>query len=54
LAEHKRPYAHEHSFVRDFLSAVEALKPTAIIGVSGVGNTFTKPVIEAMTLLNER
>jgi malate dehydrogenase (oxaloacetate-decarboxylating)(NADP+) len=54
LAEHKRPYAHEHAFATDFLTAVETLKPTAIIGVSARPSTFTKPVIEAMARLNER
>lgn len=54
LAEHKLPYAHEHPFVTDFLAVVEALKPTAIIGVSGQPRTFTQPVVEAMSRLNER
>lgn len=54
LAEHKRPYAHEQAFVPDFLTAVETLKPTAIIGVSAKPSTFTKPIIEAMARLNER
>src|SRR5512147_487878 len=33
LAAHKLAYAHDHPPVPDFLSAVKALKPTAIIGV---------------------
>jgi len=33
---------------------VETLKPTAIIGVSGKRGLFTRPVLEAMTMLNER
>lgn len=53
LAEHKRPYAHPHAFTQDFLSAVQALRPAAIIGVSGMPGTFTRPVIEAMAALNE-
>ncbi|MDH4094331.1 MAG: NAD-dependent malic enzyme [Betaproteobacteria bacterium] len=48
LAGHKRPYAHEHAGVADFAAAVEALKPTAIIGVAAVGGTFTQAVVEAM------
>jgi len=35
LTGHKLRYAHDHEFLPDFLAAVEALKPTAIIGVSG-------------------
>lgn len=54
LAEHKLPYAHEHAPVKDLLEAVEALRPTALIGVSGMPHTFTQPVIEAMARLNER
>jgi malate dehydrogenase (oxaloacetate-decarboxylating)(NADP+) len=54
LAEHKRPYAHAHAPAADFLAAVEALKPTAIIGVAAVGGTFTRQVVEAMTRLNPR
>ena len=54
LAEHKRPYAHEHPQVQDFLDAVEILRPTAIIGVGAVPNAFTREVIETMARLNER
>ena len=54
LAEHKIPYAHEHPFLPDFASAVEALKPTALIGVAAVAKTFTRPILEAMTRFNER
>jgi malate dehydrogenase (oxaloacetate-decarboxylating)(NADP+) len=54
LGEHKRPYAHEHEQVPDFLSAVKALKPTAIIGVAAVGKTFTREVLEEMTRINPR
>lgn len=31
----------------------QAIKPTVLIGSSGVGQTFTKEVVEAMTSLNE-
>ena len=54
LTEHKRRYAHDHAGVADFLSAVKALKPNAIIGVAAVGKTFTKEVVEAMSSFNER
>jgi len=54
LAEHKLPYAHEHEPVSDFLSAIEALKPTGILGVSAQPKRFARPVVEAMTRLNER
>jgi len=54
LAGHKLPYAHDHPFVPDFPSAVETLKPTAIIGVAAVAKTFTRPILEAMARFNER
>jgi malate dehydrogenase (oxaloacetate-decarboxylating)(NADP+) len=54
LAEHKKAYAHAHEPVADFLGAVKALKPTAIIGVGATPGLFTKDVIEEMTRLNGR
>ncbi len=54
LAEHKLPYAHKHEPMTSLLEAVKALKPTAIIGVSGQPQTFTKEVVEEMAKLNKR
>lgn len=54
LAHHKLPYAHDGEPTADFLEAVERLKPQAIIGVSGHGQTFTQPIVEAMARINER
>jgi malate dehydrogenase (oxaloacetate-decarboxylating)(NADP+) len=54
LAEHKKPYAHPHARVADFVAAVETLKPTAIIGVAAVGGTFTQAVLGAMARINRR
>jgi malate dehydrogenase (oxaloacetate-decarboxylating)(NADP+) len=53
LVEHKRQFAHEHPPVTDFLAAIEALKPTAIVGVSGRPRMFTQPIVEAMARINE-
>jgi malate dehydrogenase (oxaloacetate-decarboxylating)(NADP+) len=52
LAEHKLTYAHDHPPVGDFLTAIKTLKPTAIIGVSAVGGTFTREVLEEMGRIN--
>jgi malate dehydrogenase (oxaloacetate-decarboxylating)(NADP+) len=54
LFDFQKPYAHPHAPTRDFVAAIESIKPTAIIGVSTVGKTFTKPVVEAMSRLNDR
>jgi malate dehydrogenase (oxaloacetate-decarboxylating)(NADP+) len=54
LAAQKRPFAHDHAEITDFEKAVEALRPTAIIGVSGIPKTFTRPIVEAMSKINER
>ena len=54
LTGHKLEYAHDHAIVTDFLSAVEALRPTAIIGVSGQPKRFSQAVLEAMAKINER
>jgi malate dehydrogenase (oxaloacetate-decarboxylating)(NADP+) len=54
LFDFQQPYAHPHAPSRDFAACVRSLRPTAILGVSTVGNTFTQPVIEAMAELNER
>jgi len=54
LAEHKRPYAHAHAPVSDFIGAVKSLRPTAIIGVGAVPGTFTEEVVREMSRINER
>ena len=54
LAVHKLPYAHQHDGCADFLSAVNTLKPTAIIGLSGQPQTFTQEIVEAMAKINDR
>ena len=54
LAEHKLPYAHAHERRVDLESAIDALKPTALIGVSGQPNTFSRAAIEKMAAINRR
>ncbi|TXG61457.1 hypothetical protein EZV62_012820 [Acer yangbiense] len=54
LQHFKKPWAHEHEPVSNLLDAVKAIKPTVLIGSSGVGRTFTKEVIEAMASFNEK
>jgi len=54
LVDFQKPYAHRHAPTRDFVGAIESIKPTTIIGVSTVGGTFTQKVIESMSRVNER
>ena len=54
LSGHKLRYAHEQVQITDFLTAIETLKPTTIIGVAAVGGAFTPEVLQAMARLNQR
>jgi malate dehydrogenase (oxaloacetate-decarboxylating)(NADP+) len=54
LAEHKLRFAHDAPPAPDLLSALETLKPTALIGVSTIARAFSRPVVEAMSRLNAR
>jgi malate dehydrogenase (oxaloacetate-decarboxylating)(NADP+) len=54
VSEFQRPFAHAHAAVGSFVEAVEAIKPTGIIGVSTVPKLFNRAVIEAMAKINER
>jgi malate dehydrogenase (oxaloacetate-decarboxylating)(NADP+) len=54
LAEHKLPYAHEHPMIVPLADAVKAIKPTALIGVSGTPATFTPEIVGTMSALNAR
>ncbi|KAG0492972.1 hypothetical protein HPP92_006041 [Vanilla planifolia] len=54
LQHFKKPWAHEHEPIGSLLDAVKVIKPTVLIGSSGMGSTFTKEVVEAMASFNER
>ena len=54
LADFQKPYAHPHSPIKNFVEAINAVKPTAIIGVSTVAKAFNQQVIEAMARINRR
>ena len=53
LAEHKRPFAHEHAPLTDLAAIVEAVRPTILIGASGQTGAFTEAVLASMARLNE-
>jgi len=54
LTAHKLPYAHDHAAIGDFVTAIRALRPTAIIGVAAVGGTFTPEVLRTMAEINRQ
>lgn len=54
LQVHKLNYAHDYASLPDLQSAVDSLKPTILIGVSGVGQTFTRSIVQAMASYNDR
>src|ERR1700745_41882 len=54
LVDFQKPYAHKHAPTRDFVAAIESIKPTTIIGVSTIGGAFNQKVVEHMARINER
>ena len=54
LADFQKLYAHSHAPTKDFVQAIETIKPNAIIGVSTVAKAFNQRVIEAMSRVNQR
>ena len=54
LFDFQKPYAHQHAPSKDFVAAIEAIKPTAIIGVSTSAKAFDQRVVATMARLNKR
>jgi malate dehydrogenase (oxaloacetate-decarboxylating)(NADP+) len=54
LIAFQKPYAHPHKPSRDFVSVIESLQPTALIGVSTKGKAFTSQAVEAMAHINRQ
>ena len=54
IADHKLRYARKLAPVESFLEAIQTIRPTAILGLSGQPGSFPKEVIEAMAEINER
>jgi malate dehydrogenase (oxaloacetate-decarboxylating)(NADP+) len=53
LMTHNQPYAHEHPAL-DFVGAIDAIRPSVLIGATGAPGTFTQAVIERMSAVNDR
>ncbi len=54
LPDYLRPYAHASTPAPDLLTAIDAIRPTALIGVSAAAGAFSEPVIRAMSRINAR
>ena len=54
LNRSKLSFAHHHAPVKNMLDIINTVKPTALIGVSGQSQSFSKPVLQAMARINER
>lgn len=60
LEHHKQPYAHKIDGLPhgtksiDLLAAIKLVKPSALIGVSAQGQTFTEEVVREMASLNDK
>lgn len=54
LVDFQRCYAHQHTPTRDFLAAIQSIKPSTIIGVSTIGGAFNQRIVEEMAKINPR
>ncbi len=54
LPPHKVPYVQAAKHVATLEEAVQAVRPTALIGVAGVGPAFTPAILRAMAGFNKR
>jgi len=54
ITPEREMFAHDIDYVDSFDAAVKALKPTALIGVAGVGQAYTKEICEQMVENNSR
>ena len=54
LSKNKIPFAHDHSISKNFFDIIDSIRPTALIGISGQGQAFSKEVLELIADINER
>lgn len=54
LAENKLRFAHDAAPAANLREAVEAVRPTVLVGVSGQHGAFTQDVVQCMAELNDR
>ena len=53
LSRYKLPFAHEYYEKKDLSDIIQAIRPTALIGISGQANAFSKNVLELMKGIND-
>ena len=54
LSDDKIPFAHDHDVNENFYEIIESIRPTALIGISGQGQAFSRDVLERMAEINDR
>ncbi|KAL3694312.1 hypothetical protein R1sor_007963 [Riccia sorocarpa] len=54
LQSHKIPFVQDYPAHSSLLDCVKAIRPTALVGVSGKAGSFTKEICEAMTEFSPR
>ena len=54
MPRHKLPFAHEAEHLTSLSDAIEKVRPTALIGVSGVGGSFDEKVLRTMARMNSK
>jgi len=54
LLEFQKAYAHKYAPTKDLVAAIEAIKPTTLIGVSTSAKAFNQRVVTAMAKINKR
>ena len=53
LSRDKLPFAHEYYEKKDLSDIIQSIRPTALIGISGQANAFSKNILELMKDIND-
>jgi malate dehydrogenase (oxaloacetate-decarboxylating)(NADP+) len=54
LPAHKIPFAHDAPQASSLAEAIARIKPTALVGVAGIGRAFTPEILASMAAINRR
>lgn len=54
VSEEKERFAHPHQALLDLESAIEAIRPTVLVGACGRPHSFTEAVIRKMSAINDQ